>query len=108
MRPPQREADDERFVRLPAPAAALVCSTCLVAPDPASPWIVPALFAGCGLADGLPRVSTSSSTATARTDARDPLLIRGGGPEIQNPDPSMGSMDGDFRPLTSSCERGTG
>ena len=44
------EADDERFVGLPAPAAALVCSTYLVAPDPASPWIVPALFAGCGLA----------------------------------------------------------
>ena len=44
------EADDERFVGLPAPAATLVCSTYLVAPDPASPWIVPALFAGCGLA----------------------------------------------------------
>lgn len=44
------EADDEHFVGLPAPAAALVCSTYLVAPDPASPWIVPALFAGCGLA----------------------------------------------------------
>ena len=44
------EADDERFVGLPAPAAALVCSTYLVAPDPAWPWIVPALFAGCGLA----------------------------------------------------------
>ena len=44
------EADDERFVGLPAPAAALVCSTYLVAPDPASPWMVPALFAGCGLA----------------------------------------------------------
>lgn len=44
------EADDQRFVGLPAPAAALVCSTYLVAPDPASPWIVPALFAGCGLA----------------------------------------------------------
>ena len=44
------EADDERFVGLPAPAAALVCSTYLVAPDPASPWIVPALFTGCGLA----------------------------------------------------------
>ena len=34
----------------PAPAAALVCSTYLVAPDPVSPWIVPALFTGCGLA----------------------------------------------------------
>ena len=44
------EADDERFVGIPAPAAALVCSTYLVAPDPASPWIVPALFTGCGLA----------------------------------------------------------
>ena len=28
------EADDERFVGLPAPAAALACSTYLVAPDP--------------------------------------------------------------------------
>ena len=44
------EANDERFVGLPAPAAALVCSTYLVAPDPASPWNVSALFAGCGLA----------------------------------------------------------
>ena len=44
------EADDERLVGLPAPAAALVCSTYLVAPDPASLWIVPALFTGCGLA----------------------------------------------------------
>ena len=44
------EADDERFVGLPAPAAALVCSTYLVAPDLASPWIVPALFTGCSLA----------------------------------------------------------
>lgn len=44
------EADDERFVGLPASAATLVCSTYLVAPDPASPWIVPALFAGWGLA----------------------------------------------------------
>ena len=44
------EADDQRFVGLPAPAAALVCSTYLVAPDPASPWIVPVLFTGCGLA----------------------------------------------------------
>ena len=30
------EPDDERFVGLPAPAAALVCSTHLVAPDPSS------------------------------------------------------------------------
>ena len=44
------EADDQRFVGLLAPAAALVCSTYLVAPDPASPWIVPVLFTGCGLA----------------------------------------------------------
>ena len=44
------EADEERFVGLPAPATALVCSTYLVAPDPASPWIVPAWFTGCGLA----------------------------------------------------------
>ena len=35
------EADDERFVGLPAPAAALVCSTYLVAPDPARPGSCP-------------------------------------------------------------------
>ena len=63
------EADDKRFVGLPAPAAALVCSTYLVAPDPASPWIVPALFAGCGLAMiapfAIPRPGAPGLTAFA-------------------------------------------
>ena len=44
------EADDSRFVGLPSPAAALVWSTYLLGPAPSSPWLVPVLFLGCGLA----------------------------------------------------------
>ncbi len=44
------EANDGRFTGLPAPAAALVCSTYLLWPVPSSPWLVPLLFTGCGLA----------------------------------------------------------
>ena len=44
------EADDSRFVGLPAPAAALVWSTYLLWPVPSAPWLAPVLFTGCGLA----------------------------------------------------------
>ena len=44
------EADDSRFVGLPSPAAALIWSTFLLWPVPSSPWLVPVLFLGCGLA----------------------------------------------------------
>ena len=44
------EADDSRFVGLPAPAAALIWSTYLLWPAPSWPWPAPALFMACGLA----------------------------------------------------------
>ncbi len=44
------EADEAGFVGLPTPAAALIWSTYLLWPAPSSPWLVPLLFVGCGLA----------------------------------------------------------
>ena len=44
------EGDDTRFVGLPTPAVALVWSSYLLWPFHSPWWLVPILFAGCGLA----------------------------------------------------------